>query len=670
MLDIVNENDCFNYSDWLKPEAGYKLEFGVCCTYSLDLEAVLGTMLALGLNAELGTDFTNNPEALLKGILEYSNKLVFFCSDCAIKSFSSKIDKFTKLSNLLDNAIFEVKPKSSGIFHPKLWFLHYTPLNPSDKRKPRVRLLILTKNLTFDQSLEFGVSLDADVTDGEGSPNNKPLVEMLDYLKPYMTNQLDRKPTDSLNNRLEKFNELKEAFMHAADFEFSNTWDLEIDDEENDAPKCKFSECEFIPIGIGYDKQEEGLEALLGENSRKDWVICISPFFKIDIIEKITRNVHSGKEDCNTYGSSMLTRRDSINAELLNKIEYCFCVKQKFRESLNDDVANNPPSVQGDQKIPTASVIPHGDIHAKMYFVGITDGAVYFYTGSANATNSAFYKNVEFLVRLKYNEDDRSKNIERPQYFEHCDWLNLMIDDENDCAFQNSPFEWITTAEPSEKDNQKEENYKAFQEFRDHIDNIKARIETTSENEYRVSFEEIDPFFNGIGITIALNGRPTKCVPLQPGACIDGVKSTELSEFYIIDIPEGNSLNLPPKTFVKIIPTDGIPDARDVDVMNSIIDAPDKLYRLFDMFISPRPLNSLVNNMRTIQQSGQKSSSSSRSVNFPGIYEQLLHLAIEDPQRIIEFYNSGFAKLEEAKKKEFTDMIDAFYNAVKAGSNK
>ena len=46
MFDI--DNNSVIYNDWLKPDEGYELHFGVCCTYSLDLEAVAGTMLALG----------------------------------------------------------------------------------------------------------------------------------------------------------------------------------------------------------------------------------------------------------------------------------------------------------------------------------------------------------------------------------------------------------------------------------------------------------------------------------------------------------------------------------------------------------------------------------------------------------------------------------------------
>ncbi|MBQ2621433.1 MAG: hypothetical protein IJF84_08845 [Thermoguttaceae bacterium] len=665
MYDIYSNDSHVIYSEWLKPADGYELAFGVCCTYSLDLEAVMGTMLALGLDAQFNDSTTDNPVALLNGIRRMSDKLAFFCSDCAIKNAHPRFSKFT---SILDNAIFEVKPESGGIFHPKLWFLHYKPLKRSKDKQPYVRLLILTKNLTFDQSLDFGIFLEAYTYEkNEQLYDNQPLVEMLEYLK--NSQNKDNSP-NNLNNRLTKFDELKNAFKNAGPFSYDDELDYEIPIKSNKSKKtrykqrtCNFQECKFIPIGIGHKDEDEKLKFLLGSQSendapvKKNWIICVSPFLTGDIVAKLVNNVKpGGTEDYTKYGSTLLTRRESLTPGILDNVEYCFCVKSTFEDSYKEDNAqtNNSPETDTNPKDAVKSVT-QGDIHAKMYFVG-TGSDVYFYTGSANATHNSFYNNVEFLVRLKYR-----RQTDTPDYYSHCALLHLITDSES------SPFEWIKKEDLQENDNPKEENYEAFQRFRNHIDNIKARVEATSENEYRVSFEEIDSYFNGAGITIAANGKPERKVDLQPGACIEGLKSTELSELYVIEISQDNSMGIPPRTFVKKIHTDGIPESRDADVMNSIINSQDNFNLWFDMFLTRRPLSSLSKTSRNSHSSDQKQPPRSQAAFSPGYYEKLLQLAIENPERFNEL-KSDIASFKEAPS-EFKDMINVFCSAIKPESN-
>lgn len=636
MFDLNND---VIYSDWLKPQDGYELAFGVCCTYSLDLEAVLGTMLVLGSDSIFEKNINENPAGLLKGIQIISSKLAFFCSDCAIKNTNFR---FRKLIDILDNAIFEVKPESGGIFHPKLWFLHYTPRKKSEDPKDYVRLLILTKNLTFDQSLDFGISLEADVEGSKGLPNNQPLIEMLEYLE----------NNSHLGSRQDKFNKLQEAFEKAGEFEYGDKFEYEVPNGKRNR-QCSFSECEFIPVGIGYNKQNEKLNFLL-ESPEKDWFICISPFLTDDIVGKMTAKVTSGEEG---KKSAILTRRDALSPRIFDIAKNCFCVKTGYRNFICNEDDNNGSSDADDNQREKNGYSLQGDIHAKMYFVS-AGSDVYFYAGSANATYNSFNRNVEFLVRLKYDDNN-------PPGYENLLYMLNLLDDENNI----SPFERIKKEDLSENDNQKEEeNYKAFQEFRDHIDNIKARVEAASENEYRVSFEDIDTYFNGIGITIALNGTPSKSVLLQPGACIDGVKLTELSDLYIIKIPEGNSLNLPQKTFVKKIPTDGIPQNRDSEIVSSFMKSNvtnfDELSVFLNGFLDRQP-SVPSKSSQAAQRSAKKKSKGLQSELFNGYYEELLHLAFEKPEHVKALSKSlkNFS-LEEPEAAELVEMIKTFCSAV------
>lgn len=662
MFDI--DNNSVIYNDWLKPDEGYELHFGVCCTYSLDLEAVTGTMLALGLDNDLGNTI-DNPVALLTGFQKMSNKLAFFCSDCAIKSAGTK---FNKIVNILDNAIFEVKPKSGGIFHPKLWFLYYTPLKQSKGVRPYVRLLVLTKNLTFDQSLDFGVNLRASVyEEKESKKANQPLVEMLNYLRQFMTTN----PSNggSANNRLKMFDKLKNAFAKAGDFDYNDEIKYKLSD--NITHKSFFSDCEFIPIGIDYNEEQKKLAVLLNNRS-KDWVICVSPFLTNDIIDKIFQNAQSDPEDCCIYASALLTRMEtlaekkSVRDNVFKNVGSCFCVKPEFGEQLNEE--NNQRNSDSVPNAAAALPVPAGDIHAKMYFVGI-DNNVYFYTGSANATHSAFNKNVEFLVRLKLR---KIPQYYHPGFEDICDLLNLR-DSKSGASAAESPFLNVTsddfTDDVSESDNQNA----SIADLRILTAMVeKARVEQTPDSaKYKISFDiAFPPEFHLSGVTIAPNGNPNVKTAFQPGACVEGLNSAELSDLYIIEIAQDNSMNLPPKTFVKKIPTTGIPETRDQDITKSVIKDVNDFSLWVNMLMSYRPLSALSRTMRLIQRSSQSRSSNSKSTCFSGLFEDLLRLAVDNPQQLKEFAECIERNIPQTSSDEFKSMLDEFKKMLDAFHSK
>lgn len=661
MFDI--DNNSVIYNDWLKPDEGYELHFGVCCTYSLDLEAVAGTMLALGLDNDLGNAI-DNPVALLTGFQKMSNKLAFFCSDCAIKSAGTK---FNKIVNILDNAIFEVKPKSGGIFHPKLWFLYYTPLKQSKGVRPYIRLLVLTKNLTFDQSLDFGVNLRASVYEkNESKKANQPLVKMLDYLRQFMTTN----PSNggAANNRLDLFDELRNAFEKAEIFDFNNKFEYILSDNKKHA--SFFSGCEFIPIGIDYNEPLKKLDYLL-DNRSKDWAICVSPFLTNDIIDKIFQNAQSDPEDCYLYDSALLTRMEtlaeqkSVRDNVFEKVDSCFCVKPEFGEQLNEET--NQDNSDAVPNAAAALPVPAGNIHAKMYFVGIDD-VVYFYTGSANATYSAFNKNVEFLIRLKLS---KIPQYYHPRYKDICDLLNLR-DSESDGAAE-SPFINVTPDDFPDDVSESGSQDVSIADLRKLTEMVeKAHVEQTPDSaKYKVSFDiAFPPEFHLSGVTIAPNGNPNAKTAFQPGACVEGLNSAELSDLYIIEIAQDNSLNLPPKTFVKKIPTTGIPETRDQDITKSIIKDVNDFSLWVNMLLSYRPLSALSRTMRLIQRSSQNQSSNSKSTCFSGLFEDLLRLAVDNPQQLKEFAECIERNIPQTSPDEFKSMLDEFKKMLEAFNSK
>ena len=72
-------NDRLDYGQILVPPAGYELDFAVGTTYSLDLDALTGASLALGLSEETDSALMNNPVCLLEALRSTGDKVALFC---------------------------------------------------------------------------------------------------------------------------------------------------------------------------------------------------------------------------------------------------------------------------------------------------------------------------------------------------------------------------------------------------------------------------------------------------------------------------------------------------------------------------------------------------------------------------------------------------------------
>ena len=78
MFDLAN--DRLSYSELLRPKAGYTLEFAVGMTYSLDLEALLGVPVSLGLFDEIDETNLKNPLYVLEAIRKSADQIALFCN--------------------------------------------------------------------------------------------------------------------------------------------------------------------------------------------------------------------------------------------------------------------------------------------------------------------------------------------------------------------------------------------------------------------------------------------------------------------------------------------------------------------------------------------------------------------------------------------------------------
>ena len=88
MLGWVNmmlkpSGDRLDYSHMLSPPVGYETVFAIGTTYSLDLDALIGISISLGLSESIDSELKDNPIYLLEALQKTADKF----------SSSVKVDK-------------------------------------------------------------------------------------------------------------------------------------------------------------------------------------------------------------------------------------------------------------------------------------------------------------------------------------------------------------------------------------------------------------------------------------------------------------------------------------------------------------------------------------------------------------------------------------------------
>jgi hypothetical protein len=344
--------------DSLAPPDGYRLDQGVGTTFSLDLVALLRVPLAFTVFDWQQTDGspTADPHALLAALRQYADRLTVFCQAGQI----SVPRHDHRLLSQLEDAIVEAKsPTEGGVFHPKVWALRY--IAPEDP--VRYRLLVLSRNLTFDRSWDAALVLDGELTDRTRRiASSRPAADFVASLEDCAITRLSA--TASARVR-----------MIAHDLARVR-WEL---------PE-HFEQLVFHPIG--HDGQPAW--PFSGDIRR---MLVISPFARKRALKRLAQH---------GAGHRLVSRLETL-AGLTRDELASFDPIEILDDALQPDDLDEASTLMGQVADDEAALDPTTEVtglHAKLY-VADAGWKSRLWIGSANATDAAFERNVEFLAELQ-----------------------------------------------------------------------------------------------------------------------------------------------------------------------------------------------------------------------------------------------------------------------------
>ena len=336
--------------DAMRPPVAFGLESAMAVTFTLDLRALLAAPAAFALagHDDLASDGSQHePIELLHALRSHAGKITVFSQVGEIALPPSR-----RVFAFLERAVVPVVAPRGGIVHPKVWVLRYEAVdNPlgSRPREQRLRVLIASRNLTFDASWDTVVRLD--------------------------------EARDSTGALLEPVGDLFEGLLDAAVSDVSVDHRQRVHSLSAALQTAKFA----LPVGVDHLKTH-----VLGLSQKPSPLpasaersLIISPFVSDDFFQRVRP---ATIDELVSRAESL----DHLGPGALAKVAKVYTFDDGSAADLATEAQRSSPHDPGR---------PLVGLHAKV-FAFEDKGRARLFVGSANATGAAFNSNVEILVEL------------------------------------------------------------------------------------------------------------------------------------------------------------------------------------------------------------------------------------------------------------------------------
>ncbi len=257
------------------------------------------------------------------------------------------------------------------------------------------------------------------------------------------------------------------------------------------------------------------------------------------------------------------------------------------------------------------------DLHAKIYHVWNGRNEQYLYLGSANATTSAFERNGEFLLRLKYKYGNTRSAQFLSDFYENGNSDNKFMPLNEPLENASSAIKW-DAAESAMKELMCAEDLKA--RITRHRNGRFSII--VASNSMRLANDVFIAPLQKKDLLQRWTGRVT----------FEDLGADELSEFFIISAttPDGTHHNAVIK-----IETTGMPSDRDQEIYKGIIKSPNDFFRLLEIMLTDTPLQYISTEILHKEHTGN-GIKPEENLSFPNLYEKMLKIAATNPKQIQE----------------------------------
>lgn len=337
--------------DSMRPPPQYRFDAALAVTFTLDLAALLAAPAAFALAArdvDAADDAVQEPIELLHAVRSYSDRITVF-SECG----SISLPPSRRVFSFLEGSIVPVRAPRHGVVHPKVWLLRYVADDDAAEVESVMRVLISSRNLTFDDSWDTMIRLDETLL--PGGIELEPIAELFGGLA---------------SSALQPLGEVES---------------LRVADLTADVRARRFA----VPAGIdrlslhvlGFDEPISLFPPAVERS------MVISPFLTDHVLNAIVPGPLE----------MLVSRQESLDA-----------LEPATRDRIAEITTFDDQSAAEDEEQDGISGTDPGrrlrGLHAKV-FAFERDGRAQVFLGSANATTAAFNANVEILVELEASVD-------------------------------------------------------------------------------------------------------------------------------------------------------------------------------------------------------------------------------------------------------------------------
>ena len=340
----------------IRPPSGYRLDFAVLTTYTLDLEALLVLPLSVLVHPDGGLEeLLADPLRLHQAIRDAGDRVHAFVDEKGIA-----IPRGARsLYSMLESSVHPVRAPNRGAFHPKVWVARFTALD--ETAEDLLRVAVLSRNLTFDRSWDVALASEALLRSRRHVAASRPLRDFLLELPQLATSRIPQGIAERVEALADQV--ARTAFP---------------------APDGFDSPIEFHAIGL--------------TRGRRSWIppsrgyrtLAIAPFVNqtgLDAVSKLSgddRILVSRQEELDKLSETTLAEWNEVFV---------------LSDTAQGEAEDGPAETDEDDSGTGADARPSG-LHAKM--IAVEHGwNVTWSVGSANLTAAAFAgSNVEMMASV------------------------------------------------------------------------------------------------------------------------------------------------------------------------------------------------------------------------------------------------------------------------------